>query len=286
MPEAGTDAGGVLRVLSWNLFHGRDAPPDPALHTWRSRFLRVTERNETHLQVNRDLFAEFARVLADAEWDIALLQECPPRWSARLARACGAEHHRCLTARNSLLPLRALAARLNPDLVASNEGGSNTTLVRGRRIAGRRDVVLHDDPPERRTAALTQTSDNLLVVNLHASNDRPRLASAEVLRAAHSATEVAGDRPIVFGGDLNLRPRETPAVFEELVERFRISGPPTGPAAIDHVLARDLVPTAPPRAWPPEGREIPESGRAIRLSDHAPVDAAFRRVASAPEEVR
>ncbi len=47
-------------AIGWNLFHGRDFPPDPALFTWRSRLLRVTERNATHAQVNRDLLDEFA----------------------------------------------------------------------------------------------------------------------------------------------------------------------------------------------------------------------------------
>ena len=74
-----------LSALTWNLFHGRDHPPDPALFTWRSRLLRTTERDATHAQVNRDLLAEFAAVLAAAEWDVALLQECPPRWGAPLA---------------------------------------------------------------------------------------------------------------------------------------------------------------------------------------------------------
>jgi len=108
-----------VKAIAWNLFHGRDFPPDPALFTWRSRLLRATERNGTHVQVNRDLAAEFARLLAAAEWDVALLQECPPRWHEALARACEAEAHMALTSRNSLGPLRALAARLNPDLVAS-----------------------------------------------------------------------------------------------------------------------------------------------------------------------
>src|SRR6266508_4614852 len=91
-----------LRVLSWNLFHGRDAPPDPSLFTWRSRLFRVTERNASHVQVNRDLQPEFSRLLAGAEWDLALLQECPPRFAAPLASACRAAQHRVLTSRNSL----------------------------------------------------------------------------------------------------------------------------------------------------------------------------------------
>ena len=69
-------------------------------------------------------------MLAAAEWDVALLQEAPPRFAEPLARACGAEAHRVLTSRNGLGALRAAAARLNPDLIASGEGGSNLTLVR------------------------------------------------------------------------------------------------------------------------------------------------------------
>ena len=70
----------VVRALSWNLFHGRDFPPDPSLSTWRSRLLRITERGPTYAQVNRPLLPEFAGVLAGMEWDFALLQEAPPRW--------------------------------------------------------------------------------------------------------------------------------------------------------------------------------------------------------------
>src|SRR5215475_13107520 len=117
-------------VLVWNLFHGRDHPPDPALRSWRSRLLRLDERNATHVQVNRDLTREFATLLASAQWDVALLQECPPRFAESLAAACGAEWQRALTSRNSFGGLRGLLARQNPDLMASAEGGSNLTLVR------------------------------------------------------------------------------------------------------------------------------------------------------------
>ena len=125
-----------LRVLSWNLFHGRDFPPDSELRTWRSRILRIDERNATHLQVNRDLLPEFSSVLAGAEWDVALLQECPPRWTKALASACGAAANVSLTSRNSAGWLRALLARQNPDLIASNEGGANLTLGPRRRLRG------------------------------------------------------------------------------------------------------------------------------------------------------
>jgi endonuclease/exonuclease/phosphatase family metal-dependent hydrolase len=262
-----------LEVISWNLFHGRDFPPDPALFTWRSRLLRVTERNATHVQVNRDLLEEFSRLLADAEWDAALLQECPPRYAEPLARACGAEAHRVLTSRNSLGVPRALAARLNPDLIASGEGGSNLSLVR-EGIVERRDLTIHEGRPERRAMAFTRTAPGVCFANLHASAHQPELATEDVLRAAVAADDWAGEAPLVFGGDLNLRPAESPALFAELRERFGLTAS-TGPRAIDHLLARGLDVVEPPRQWPPERREVDQDGLAVRLSDHAPVEAVF-----------
>ncbi len=282
-------------AVGWNLFHGRDFPPDPALFTRRSRLLRIEERNETHVQVNRDLTAEFAAMLSGAEWDVALLQECPPRFAAPLAAACGAEAHRALTSRNSLGALRTAAARLNPDLIASGEGGSNLTLVRNSlrgalrphdggkaqrkgRIVEPRELTIHAGRPERRAMAFTRIAigedAHLCVANLHATNDRPELAAADVLLAAEAAVGWADDSPLLFGGDLNLRPGEDPGVFEELESRFGLTGN-TGPRAIDHLLSRGLNVVAPPAPWPAEDRELQTKGRALRLSDHAPVQASF-----------
>jgi endonuclease/exonuclease/phosphatase family metal-dependent hydrolase len=265
-------------AISWNLFHGRDFPPDPELRSWRSRLLRIDERNATHVQVNRDLTTEFATLLAASAWDVALLQEAPPRFAAPLARACAAESHRVLTSRNALGSLRGLLARQNPDLMASGEGGSNLTLVRvpGRLggIAERRELTIHDGPPERRALALTRTASGVCVANLHATNDMAAMASEDVLRAARAATEFAGSAPLIFGGDLNLRPAEQPAAFERLRADFGLAAP-TGPQAIDHLLVRGLEVLEPPAAWPPARRELPLDGRALRLSDHAPVQARF-----------
>ncbi len=265
-------------AISWNLFHGRDFPPDPALFTWRSRLLRVEERGVTHVQVNRSLEAEFAQVLAGAGWDVALLQECPPRFAAPLASACAAESHRVLTSRNSLGALRSLAARMNPDLLASGEGGSNLTLVRAGgplgEIVERRELEIHAGRPERRTMAFTRTASGICVANLHATNDRPALAAEDVLQAAERSGEWAGDAPLVFGGDLNLRPGEDPGVFDVLRERFGLAGS-TGPRAIDHLLSRGMAVANPPLAWPAERRELPRGGLALRPSDHAPVQASF-----------
>jgi len=266
-------------AICWNLFHGRDHPPDASLRTWRSRLLRFDEQNETHVQVNRDLTTEFATLLAASAWDVALLQETPPRFAEPLARACGAEAHRALTSRNSLAPLRALLARQNPDLMASGEGGSNLTLVRvpGKLggIADRREIAIHEGEPERRTMAFTRTASGVCIANLHATNDRPELATEDVLKAARAASEWAGASPLLFGGDLNLRPAEHPEVFERLAAEFGIGGPPTAPRAIDHLLSRGLELRAEPAQLPTERRELPLDGRALRLSDHEIVEARF-----------
>ncbi len=273
-------SGLALLALTWNLYHGRDRPPDPRLYSWRSRLLRVTERNATHAQVNRGLLDEFAAVLAESDWDVALLQECPPRWSEPLARATGAEAHRELTSRNSLAALRSLAADLNPDLIGSNEGGSNLTLVRGRVLERRRLELVRGARPERRVMVFTRAVPRDLgreigIANLHASAGPARRADAEreVLRAAEIAREWAGTAPLLFGGDLNLRPSESD-VFDRLATDPGLTEP-TAADSLDHLLVAGLDVVEPPAAWPARRREVATAEGAIRLSDHAPVTATF-----------
>lgn len=275
-----------MRVLGWNLFHGRDRAPRPGLHTWRSRLTRRTERGDTHAQVNLDLLEQFAAVLADAEWDIALLQECPPRWAESLATRCRAESHLALTARNLpplLAPLQRLAGGANPDLIASWEGGSNLTLARGAFgapiIRERRELTL-TRRPETRRMAFTVLRNDICVANLHASEER-EAAEADVRLAAATASAWAGERPLLFGGDLNLRPASSPALFAELEREFGLAAP-TGATVIDHLLVRGLEIREPPAQWASARREVAdptaEPGMRplpIRLSDHAPVEATF-----------
>src|SRR3954469_15494097 len=66
----------VVRVLIWNLFHGRAVP-----------------------RAGRPLLAEYATTVAGWEGDVALLQEVPPWWPATLAAASGAEFRAVLTSR-------------------------------------------------------------------------------------------------------------------------------------------------------------------------------------------
>ena len=241
----------------------------------------MTERNATHAQVNRPLFDEFARVLDGFEWDLALLQEAPPRWFVPLARRASSNGLRVLTSRNLCLPLQSRLADLNPDLIASSDGGSNQILARhpGRLVEHRR-LTLAWRPEQRRMhwarIALAEGS-RVCVANLHASAGLPRQASVEVVRAAEAAVEWSRGDPLVFGGDLNIRPKRSPAPFDILAERFAL-GEPTAPGAIDHLLVRGLSVESRPRRLAPERRELIESdGLRIRLSDHAPVAATFVR---------
>ena len=270
-----------MRLITWNLFHGRDCPPNPALSSWRSRLLRHDERDATHVQVNRPLGAEFASKLASWDWDVALLQEAPPRWLGRLEGACAANGVRELTSRNSFPALRARLADWSPDLMRSAEGGSNMLLVRPpARIVATAAATLATRPERRRMAMarLALPGERRLVVAcLHLSVPSTGQGAAEALQAAELATAWAAGDPLALGGDFNLRPRDHRPAFGDLSSRFGL-GPPTGPRAIDHLLAAaPLEVVARPVALAGAEREVAgPGGLAIRLSDHAPVLASLR----------
>ena len=123
--------------------------------------------------------------------------------------------------------------------------------------------------------AFTRTASGVCVANLHATNDMPDLAAEDVLRAAGG-----GDR-VGRRGAAALRRRPQPAPGREPGDLRRAarsasaSPAPTAPDAIDHLLVRGLETLEPPTRWPPERREVECDGLALRLSDHAPVEADF-----------
>jgi len=227
-----------------------------------------------HVLLNRDLFDEFAARLTAAKWDVALLQEVPPRWDERLARAAGSAHLRGMTSRNWMSPVMSPVARFRPHLPGSWEGGSNLILSRKGK-PGQLMTQSYNRTlcwlPERRVLSMARFEDGFFAANLHASTG-PR-AGKDVLRAAEIATGWAGDAPLLLGGDFNLRPRSS-GVFAELHERFGFTLP-SNPDGIDHLLVRGCHVVEPTEAWAPERRDVPdpESGLSIRLSDHSPVVA-------------
>jgi endonuclease/exonuclease/phosphatase family metal-dependent hydrolase len=171
--------GGAIRLLTWNLYHGRGDP-----------------------SAGRPLADEFAAALAGWAWDVALLQEVPPWWPEPLARAAGAEVRSALTSRNSLLPARRAIASRKPDLLKSWGGGCNAILVRG----GIRDHRMTEltKRPERRVAHGVALDDGSWVVNLHLTTEPKPRTRADGALALGAARGWAGAAPLVFGGDFNL----------------------------------------------------------------------------------
>lgn len=268
-----------MRALSWNLFHGRDFPPDRELHTWRSRLGRVTEASATHVQVNRSLLEEFATVLARDPWDVALLQEAPPRWLVPLCRRVGAHGALALTSRNLGAAARSFVAERNPDLIASNEGGSNQILVRPPwRIAEVHRLTLNLLPERRRmlwTGLERPDRARLAAATLHGTARDEAAAVRDAELAAERSLAWASGAPLVFGGDLNLRPRTAPAAFDRLRKRFGLA-PPSATSAVDHLFVRGLESAGAPVILEPEWRELRfPGGRLLRLSDHPPIALEF-----------
>lgn len=262
-----------MRVLVWNLFHGRADPP-----------------------AGRPLLREFADALAGWEWDVALLQEVPPWWPPLLARRCDADWRSALTSRNQLPALRRAIASRAPDRLKSNGGGANAILVRapwtisahGRarlRVRPERRVVhavrierrrpdADPLPHDRRPGSVADRGfDGAWIGNVHTqlghwddahgmtaplADLRRSVARLEAWAGAPTTSPPTGDRalskaPLLLGGDFNL-PRETVATsLPEGWTRIASSGP-------DHVAGRGLEAAAP--------SVRPERGT---LSDHAPL---------------
>jgi endonuclease/exonuclease/phosphatase (EEP) superfamily protein YafD len=263
--------------MTWNVFHGRDWPPEPELQirAHKGNFRRGPRLGAEYEQTNWDLFELFADFIGEIDWDVAIFQEFPPAWKRRMASACGAEAHRAYSGRNWLQPLTSLIGRWRPDLLGAWEGGSNTTLVRpgAGPIAERRREVL-TRRPETRVMALTRMESGLCVGNLHVSTSPPS-AERELLDAAERAIAFAGSGPVILGGDFNVRPKAS-GVFDQLEERFGLA-PRTGPDRLSHLLARGLEVVEPPAALQPVARDVldPRTDLKIRLADHNPVIGKF-----------
>jgi endonuclease/exonuclease/phosphatase family metal-dependent hydrolase len=226
----------------------------------------------------RSLHAEFAALLARFDWDVALLQEAPPRWFQELAFKAGAQGRVLKTSRNQLGWARGLVADRAPDLIKSNEGGSNQTLFRPPwSVSEERELTLARLPERRRMLWLRlqhPEAGSLCVANLHATANEPARAARELAEAARAASDWSGDRPLILGGDFNVRPSEQPRIYQQLAADG-FSGP-TADAVIDHLLVRHGTVREPPRQLPAERREVAAGDvPRVRLSDHAVVVATF-----------
>jgi endonuclease/exonuclease/phosphatase family metal-dependent hydrolase len=221
----------ALRILTWNLFHGRSVPDTP-----------------------RELLPEFSALIAEWEWDVALLQEVPPWWPPLLARACSADQRMVLTSRNWGLWVRREISVRNPELLKANGGGCNAILVRGAAIVDHRTERLAL-LPERRWMHGVRLETGLWVVNLHATTRKGSKTApqtrAEIRHAAGTGLGWAGGAPLVLGGDFNLPDPGELAGLRHVAGHW-----------VDHVYVSRL------RSDPAHAAEVLDRGT---LSDHAPV---------------
>jgi endonuclease/exonuclease/phosphatase family metal-dependent hydrolase len=196
-----------MRVLVWNLFHGRARPG-----------------------AGRSLLSEFGAAIAGWEWDVALLQEVPPWWPPTLARTAGAQERTALTSRNFALRARQFVAERRPDVIKSNGGGANAILVRPPHAIAEYRVRRLRWVPERRVVHAVALSDSApWIANVHAQAHAPRWARADLERAAAALLEWAQGGPAVLGGDFNAPVPEVEGF--ELVPGHNV----------DHLLLRGLA---------------------------------------------
>jgi endonuclease/exonuclease/phosphatase family metal-dependent hydrolase len=198
-----------LRVLTWNLLHGRADPP-----------------------AGRYLLDEFTSALAGWDWDAALLQEVPPWWAPLLAERLGADHRLVLTSRNGALPLRRAIATRWPDLIKSGGGGANAILVRGDSIVLHRTLRLRR-LPERRQLLGVRLAGGIWLGTLHASVRDDAGARREAALAARATLRWAGGAPVVLGGDFNVR--------SLTLDDFEYAGG----SDVDHVFVQGLSVSSP-----------------------------------------
>lgn len=296
----------TLRLVTWNLFHGRDGLPGLGA-TARSTWLRRPEEDGVHMHVNLKLTAHMARLLAAWEPDVCALQEVPTGAVAALARITGMRP--LWTATGPLIGprrLRDALAAANPDLWRTHEGNANVLLVGPRlevvagSVAAVRLNPLRTILGARRRLGLTRGElaryipepRRLVMARLvapggvpiavgcaHCHNARhPDLVGMEIARAADALRVLAGGDPTVLAGDLNAPPAH-PA-FAVLHRQGWEGAEPAPGMGIDRVVHRGMEVVAPARRLPPGAREIEVAWRGltrrVRLSDHDPVVVTLR----------
>ena len=253
-------------VRTWNLFHGNTVPPG------RRRYVEEMVR----------------LVTADAP-DVVCLQEVPPWSLPLLGDWSGMQLFGQIAARPTVGPLPStvgvgrVITDLHPGLLRSGfEGQANAILIGPARTITARHVLTLNPlrfrvrearrlglpvlsqlawAKERRQCIAVRLAGGLVVANLHATNARnPRVADAEVTRAAQWALRLAEDAPCILAGDFNVDAARS--VVIDNLDGFSRAGP-----GVDHVLVRGASPT-PYDRWPPERRRLGK----LALSDHAPVE--------------
>ena len=293
-----------IRVITWNVFHGRDGLPGLGA-TRRSTWRRVPEDDGVHMHLNRKLTDLMAERLAAWAPDVCALQEVPTPAIGRIAEITGMTAVWTTTG-----PLIALAAR-NPDLWRTHEGNANVLLagpraplVEGsrrsvrlnpvaailgsaRRLGLERGELVRYLPEPRRLVLARMTAPGGVQVTVgctHCHNARhPDVVGDEIARAAAAVHRAAVNGPAVLAGDLNAPPSH-PAMAALAGGGW--DGAEPGPGmGIDRIVHRRMEIVEPARRMRAEEREVGViwrgAARRVRLSDHDPVVVVLRATASA-----
>jgi len=258
-------------IRSWNLFHGNTVP------------------------TQRDAFLEEMIELATADDpDVLCLQEVPA-WALdrftvgdvaarpvlgplRIPRAVGrvltSLHHGVLrSAFSGQGNAMQIAARLRVtahDVLTLNPRRFRDAQARELELDAIARLVWAKERRIVQAVRLSAGGRTYLVANTHCTSyPDPRLADAELLRAAWFATSLARPEDVVMlAGDFNVTLEQSQTLRDLVGPEWGFTNAGTG---IDHILVRGANVTA-ARTWTPSERE--RSGRT--LSDHAPIEAELR----------
>ncbi len=298
--------GNSIRVITWNLFHGRDGLPGLG-PTRRSTWRRVPEDDGVHMHLNRKLTDLMAERIRAWEPDVCALQEVPTGAIAQIARITGMVP--VWTTTGPLIGprrLRDALAERNPDLWRTHEGNANVllagprmaivdgsrrsvrlnpigTILRSARRLGleRGELVRYIPEPRRLVLArmVAPGGAQIVVGCTHCHNARhPEVVGDEIARAAQAVADAAGGAPAVLAGDLNARPSH-PAYAALAAAGWGGAGPEGG-IGIDRIVHRDMDVVEPVRRFAASEREVGVTWRGrerrVRLSDHDPVVAVLR----------
>ena len=298
-------AGETLRILTWNLFHGRDGLPGLGA-TPASTLLGRPVDDGVHVHLNRKLTGLMADRVRRWAPDLCALQEVPTAAVDEIVArtgmlAVGATTGPLIGPRR----LRDALAACNPDLWRTHEGNANLLLLGPALevVPGSERVVRLNPPreilraarelsleagellryfPEPRVAVgarlRTASGAELVAASIHCHNARhPELVVRELARATEALEGAARGAPMVLAGDLNARPAH-PAIAAAAALGWDVAEAP--PGRIDRVLTRGLEIVEHERALPAAEREVGVTyagrTRRVRLSDHDPVVAVVR----------
>jgi endonuclease/exonuclease/phosphatase family metal-dependent hydrolase len=276
---------GPLRILTWNVFHCRDAgarPGDGVGH------------------VNRKHTGAVAALLADAAADVVMLQEVPPLAIPALARGAGAARGWAVLTGPHVggVRLRGWLGATAPDLWKTHEGNANVLLMGPRlrpagaarelrlnparevlaaagrrRDRGARELRRWLAEPRRAVAVDAALPDGTVCAFACAHLHGARVAWHRELELGRLAGWLgAGTGPVVLGADLNTGPADP---VMGLLHDLGIGAHPADPGVgIDRILVRGLPVTAPERVWERRRRRVRVGGVTVEVSDHDPVEAA------------